>query len=489
MRFDRLAAIILSLAFIFGLGFRLSDISSKTMLSHDEGISYLAATGHQGIFKEICLRGDYPVGQWVAASEWKRFLRPDKFFCFKQIGRDLARYDLHPPLYFWLLHVWVSVFGTHMWAGPVLNLLLTALIMIFLYGFARSVLSSRLESAVVVFLWALSPYVLTASTVARQYDLFALFSLLLCWQVIRVIRAPDEWPPRRFVLLFLTALAGALTLYSFAMVVAGCAILTILTLGRRHTRRAAQVLIGLSVGYASFVVFHPKFMESFELARLAISQQAPGGVSTKLATVATALSQFFVHQRAGGVILVVIAVLIVSSAVAVLYAGSKTQREGDKREVNAGNLVVFLFLWNLVGVAVPYIATMSMAHAMGARYLGAAWLLIGFVPVLFVRRFIPKWRVPLLVALCGWQLFYGGAFAAVTMSRTLHQRTPGQILNAANAVLVDSVARGVLPRVFWLLGDDKVMFAASQVDMLRDPDTWVGHLPGGSLYVSHIGYG
>ena len=38
------------------------------------------------------------------------------------IGDDLARYDNHPPLYFWLLHVWIALFGLNLHSGVLLNI-------------------------------------------------------------------------------------------------------------------------------------------------------------------------------------------------------------------------------------------------------------------------------------------------------------------------------------------------------------------------------
>ena len=216
--------IFLLASILFGLGFRMIAVSGKQTVTHDEGISYLAATGHQAEYSEMSLRGTYPAGHWVPLSDWKRFIEPDRFFCFKKISSDLARYDYHPPLYFWLLHIWISVFGVGIWVGPALNFLLTLVIAAVLLKLADEVLGNRLEASAVVCVWILSPYAMFTSTEARQYELFTLLSLVLIWRTIRYVEGRNQASASELAVLSLITLAGALTYYYFALVVAGCGV-------------------------------------------------------------------------------------------------------------------------------------------------------------------------------------------------------------------------------------------------------------------------
>jgi uncharacterized membrane protein len=94
-------------------------------------------------------------GEWTPASHWKKLLLIDEKFCFQKISRDLARHDIHPPLYFWALHTWCIVVGVHHWAGLSLNLLIFIFTAVVLFQLARSTLSNDLSAAAVVLLWAL----------------------------------------------------------------------------------------------------------------------------------------------------------------------------------------------------------------------------------------------------------------------------------------------------------------------------------------------
>ena len=113
-------------------------------------------------------------GRWVPARAWQFYWQSDKLGDLVHIGPDLAAYDVHPPLYFYVLHLWLMLTGMHHWAGPALNLVFALLTMLALFGLARALGFERLESSLVVLAWALSPAVVSISALTRQYDQVAL---------------------------------------------------------------------------------------------------------------------------------------------------------------------------------------------------------------------------------------------------------------------------------------------------------------------------
>jgi hypothetical protein len=74
--------------------------ATKTTITHDETISYLSAVGRQGDFERIFRDNVYPANHWATVGEWQAWFAIDTPFAFRQIGRDLAESDIHPPLYF-----------------------------------------------------------------------------------------------------------------------------------------------------------------------------------------------------------------------------------------------------------------------------------------------------------------------------------------------------------------------------------------------------
>ena len=57
-------------------------------------------------------------------------------------------------------------------------------------------------------------------------------------------------------------------------------------------------------------------------------------------------------------------------------------------------------------------------------------------------------------------------------------------------IVVDNVARGILPRIFWHVPDDKLIFAANQDYLLNHQDLWLSYLNNSeSIYISELSYG
>lgn len=233
---------LLLIAILAGLLLRTITITAKDSISHDESISYLAATANQGVYEAMKLNFTYPYAIWVPAAEWKQFLMVREPFAFQQIGQDLADSDIHPPLYFWLLHLWTMAFGLYIWTGPTLNLLLFVISALALYGLAHRLLENAREAAVVTAVWAVSPALIEITLTTRQYELLGLCTILFIWALVRYadpITAPSGL---NWLALVLTVAAGALTHFHFALVVAGAAVIFLLPLYRSAPHRLLTAL-------------------------------------------------------------------------------------------------------------------------------------------------------------------------------------------------------------------------------------------------------
>jgi hypothetical protein len=100
----------------------------------------LSATCHQGEFDCTIRPGAPPAGRWAPASEWQRFLAVEHRWCFATIGRDLVATDIHPPAYFWPLHIWTLAFGVGLTTAAWLNAPIDALTALALFALARDLL-------------------------------------------------------------------------------------------------------------------------------------------------------------------------------------------------------------------------------------------------------------------------------------------------------------------------------------------------------------
>src|SRR5690606_11048982 len=127
--------------------------------SHDDVISYLAATGHQGEYARVVETLSPPVAQWVPAGQWQAFTQIDRAFPLLTIARDLGHHDIHPPVYFWLLHVASLIAGVGLWTGPALNVVIHVLTGVVLWRLARHLVRSTAAAWAVAGMWATPPAV------------------------------------------------------------------------------------------------------------------------------------------------------------------------------------------------------------------------------------------------------------------------------------------------------------------------------------------
>jgi hypothetical protein len=92
-----------------------------------------------------------------------------------------------------------------------------------------------------------------------------------------------------------------------------------------------------------------------------------------------------------------------------------------------------------------------------------------------------------IFALLGaWLAISSASFTleAVVRSRAIEASLPA--LLAADRIVLDTPARGVVPVVLWNVPDSTPVFIASQADLLEEPQRWLEPLTARSLWVSDL---
>ena len=492
----RLAILILALSMTLSAVLRIAAVAGKKTLDHDEGISYLSATGHQGDYSRI--DENRPFGTWVEASEWKKFLQIEKILCFKQISSDLADHDIHPPLYFWLLHLWSLLFGIHLWTGPSLNILISIIAIPLLYALAYSILKNPIEAAVVAFVWALSPTVMQVSCQARQYDLLALCTILLILQIVRCADTTRDFQSREFILLSISTAAGVLTHYHFSIIIFGGALFLIARLIKKNIRRLASGIVSIAAGLFLFFLIHPHFFIS---ARSQMAQAQAFGyaeIIPRLKAIVLTFGTFFWHgvpfiyiySRAiiYKYIYPLFSIVLIAGLSIIYFKTRPGIADHSRKTDHTGYYVLYFFLWTAGIIVLSYICFLSPKHAMGPRYLIMAWPFFAFFPVLVIR-FLGNFKAALMICLCFLQTLFGSLDMLYLNYPDSRRPEQSALLRDSDMILVDNVARGVLPGIFWHIPDDKLIFAADQRYLLDHREIWQSELGPRSIYVSVLLYG
>src|SRR5262245_49707183 len=174
---------------------------------------------------------------------------------------DALRRDGLPPLYYWLLHGWMSVFGEGDVSVRALSGVLSVASLPLAYLAGRR-LGGRQVGAFALVLFALNPFAIHYATEARMYALVVLFVLAGYLLVERALRQPT--------LLVLVGVGAVTTLmlytHYWSMWLLG-AVATVLGVmawrerGAARGRAAFHILVAMVIGGLFFVPWLPIFFE------------------------------------------------------------------------------------------------------------------------------------------------------------------------------------------------------------------------------------
>lgn len=93
-------------------------------------------------------------------------------------GTEFTARDVHPPLYYWLLHVWVRLIGSSEFSIRALSVFPSLITVIFAYAITRHLSKRRLAALLAMLLIAVSPYHIHWIQDTRMYVLTTLFASL-----------------------------------------------------------------------------------------------------------------------------------------------------------------------------------------------------------------------------------------------------------------------------------------------------------------------
>ncbi len=484
--------VLLCIALVGGGFLRSVQAGAKGRLECDEGISFVVATGHRTEYRNILKERAHPYGMWVPAEEWKRLLRIEERFCFRKIGAELARHDIHPPFYFWLLHLWVMVFGVYLWTGPALNTLigLGTMIMVFLLG--RHAARDALAGGAAAFIWAFSPTVILASNEARQYDCLGFCTALLAWQVVRCLDTERRCGWTSLALLSGATTIGLLTYYHIGLFHVACVILFVVYLLRRHRRRFLACCGSVAVGILLFVLLHPRFLESLHRGRERIQSawrldDLPFRAEQVLTRYASLVVDTVLHTEVIRRWLEYLSLgafsLLVATTV-VVFVKDLLRRNGRSRIVDHRTVqVLFLFSWAGGMNVLLYLAGVSPSHAMEPKHPSMVYPLLAVAIVLMLWT-LRRARVVVVLLFC-CALLASSTYSVFYRRAVQNTRPPlARAMHQADAIVIDNLNALFLPALVVNVPDHTPMLAAEQDYLLDNRSRWAGTLGGNSLFIS-----
>jgi len=475
----------------------LPKFAATVLIDHDDVISVIAATCN-----EVRYDGATQYGRWVTAADWQQYWHMQSFGCFGQIADGLVKTDIHPPLYFWLLHIWMNLFGVSIFTGLLLNLVFLAVAIIALYTTIRLFAVPHRTAFVVTLAWIVSLSTRSTMGVIRQYSLFTMLTAVLLLMTVL-------WLQRRkrpyLVGMVAAMVAGLLTHYQFlfpmvAIIGTGAAVLW-----RAHQTRDLTRLLGAAVvSGLIFVAIHPHFRQSVLTAHQQAQPFDLKVLPIRIGGAALSLTQMFnpldwSHPIPYGwadwnrpALFVISLANVLASIAAFCFVVIVVRRFIRRRIADRGSVPTVSDVPLIAGIATVaivvglYISFVSPVHAIGLQYLNFAtpMLFVGIACALPPRTRAVADRKPVAAALI--------ACAAVATSLFVMHRSevlPITTVSRADSLVLDSYRRGILPTVLWYARPTTRIYAATQEELLQRFPVLGSPADGRLLYVNSEPFG
>ncbi len=166
--------------------------------------------------------------------------------------------DIQPPLYYYLLHGWIQLFGDSEFSVRSLSALFGIMSVPLAYLLAGQLFRGRLAGLLAALLLAISPLHVWYSQEARMYTLLTFLGMLSGYLLLLAMRAPSSG--RRigwWVAYTLTSIAAVYTHYFAFFLLAFQAIYLLLSWWAAGFRPRHVVLGGLAAGVSILVAYLP----------------------------------------------------------------------------------------------------------------------------------------------------------------------------------------------------------------------------------------
>ena len=435
------------------------------IISYADGVSYLSAMGNQGLYEHNTL-----TEKWVMASQWKELWNESNFFQFDQIRYDLAHFDIHPPLYFWILHVWSYFVGVELSTGPLLNIFFHVLTSLLIFIICRKLRCSHWTAIAAGLLWLLNGSIMTAAQETRQYSLLALCVVLYIWSLLEYLQQKSN---RALIFISITSLLGMLVHYQFALLLMVSVIyVSIHLIVKKWWIYLYKFFAALLIGALIFLIIHPEFYVSFERQAIQAQIYSFKNIVPRALNSRNTLIDLFKPKVPIGwlqklILFSGIIGIIILSVNYIIKKRNKTR--GLKTSFRFYEwLPVIAGLFTSIIMFALYIFQFSPEHAMNPKYIMLVIPIYFIVIGQFFNLTLPKSMISYIVIFL---------LTFQTIDTTLNirryevnskqlEKTISETMISGIPFILDTSGRGILPRILWHADNNTKVYAASQCSLI-----------------------
>ncbi|HET7313196.1 glycosyltransferase family 39 protein [Salinisphaera sp.] len=483
MKKTYLLPIFLVFLIITGLAAQFYISIKKTGLSHDGAITYLAASGKQIDYSKNISN---VAGHWMPVIKIKKFFYNDNFFNFGEIKEGLVKTDIHPPLYFWLVHIAVWLFGFSIICAPLINFICLALTLGVIYIFVKQNTEDRITSLLAVAILCISPVCFDITNISRQYALFMLLSIILIVAAYKSITTYKSQAIWWFAAVFAACILGLLTHYYFILVITAVFLAAFVTL-RTCIIKMSLLASSMFTGVAVFFLLMPGILEQFGRQQHQKEPFSLASISSRLDHSIDIFSYYFGwHPWWPSSAAVLLAFLIFSFLFLINRKKSAQQAEVDDVDgisKRFARYMHYVLIFSVAPVLVLYVFQFVSEHAMASRYLAPLAPTIAIVTAIALRNV--SVRIPLLIMCLSAFLAVNNYSLAKNSSVSFDKY---KAFKSAHHIVIDNLARGVALRELPYLDERQMVFLDWRCDLKEEMEKWASALTAGDVVVLNDAY-
>lgn len=286
--------------------------------------------------------------------------------------------DVHPPLYYALLHTVCSFFPGvfSKWFGLGLNIAIYAATLFALYKVSELIFKNKKISLTAVLLYGISQAGLSTANMIRMYMLLTFFTVLFAYFLLRLIER-ERW--YYYLGIGATVFAGLFTQYYFVFYAFfACAVLDVYLLAKKEIKKAVIFSVSAILGVAAMYICYPVCVEHLFADKVVSGGSAISNL-TDITIYAGRIGHFtldLVASMAGAVILSVVSVIVI------LCNKKKTNISCEEQQVRTKTLLLFIpavFAYVLAAIISPYVII---------RYIYNIIPILALLPVYLVYRML-----------------------------------------------------------------------------------------------------
>ena len=320
----------------------------------DELYSYGLSNSHYAPFVENIKGGNF-IDKVITNDELSDYITVAKGegFNYGSVYYNQSQ-DVHPPLFYMLLHTVCSFFPGMFskWFGLGLNMAIFALTLIMLYKTSELIFNNKNVSCIAALFYGLSHAALSTVNMIRMYMLLAFFTVLLAYFILKFLRQ-KKW--QSCLAIGLTIFLGLFTQYYFVFYAFFvCATVVIYLLAKKDIKNAAIFGISAILGVLLMYLCYP-----FCIQHLFADKVVSGGSAvdnlTNLSIYAGRIKHFTTDLIDSMIIAVIISVLM---AVVILLGRRKKTISCEEKDTRTKVLLLFvpaLLTHILAAIISPYL--------------------------------------------------------------------------------------------------------------------------------------